>query len=59
MINLILKIPFNILSNLYSVIVSLYENFFLKQKIAIDKKIQEIDSECVLDPRENGKFFHN
>tara|TARA_Y100000591_G_C21794761_1_gene678684 strand:+ start:784 stop:1545 length:762 start_codon:yes stop_codon:yes gene_type:complete len=42
MINLILTIIFKILSNLYSEIVSFYENLFLKHKTAIDKKIQEI-----------------
>ena len=40
--NLILKIPFNILSSLYSVVVSFYENLFFKKKITIDKKIEHV-----------------
>ena len=36
--NLILKIPFNILSSLYSVVVSFYENLFFKKKLQSIKK---------------------
>ncbi len=41
MLKIILKIPFFIFSKLYSILVSLVENFFLKKKINLDKQIQD------------------